>query len=507
MAKANQNEQYVLLPPSGLRAKGRGVIGDAQDFLRSTEASRDAGTASVDGHDVPMTVLDSIGPDGAKLVEVSSASRLALRSLLPSVRLVPVVYYTPAIAPVMQASSKAVRAGVAAPTITLTVVSKTGGAPVAGAIVVALVDIENRVGAQGITDGEGKVNLALGSASVELEGLYVYPADAYWTLRKRSFTVTSTTKVALLPLDLGYVDGLRHFYGTPALTVGKGVTVGVLDTGVADHPDLVVSGGANTVTGEDPKDYGDNGRGGHGTHVAGIVAARGTAPTGVRGVAPGVKLRSYRVFARNSGSASSFAIAKAIDQAVLDKCDLLNMSLGGGQPDPVLQAAVDDARAAGSLCIIASGNDGRQPVSFPAVIASALAVSACGRKGTYPPSSAEVENQAAPYGTDKKNYVADFSNVGPEIDLTGPGVGIISTVPNGHTEISGTSMACPAATGAAARALQGSAALLRRKRDAARSDAMVKAILATATPLGFGATFEGLGLPMTEAPSDPAPDR
>jgi len=257
------------------------------------------------------------------------------------------------------------------------------------------------------------------------------------------------------------------------------------------HPDLTVSGGANTVTGEDPKDFGDNGKG-HGTHVAGIIAAHGTPPAGVRGVAPGVKLRSYRVFARNSGSASSFAIAKAIDQAVLDKCDLLNMSLGGGQPDPVLSAAVDDARAAGSLCVIAAGNDGRQPVSFPANLGSALAVSAMGRKGTFPPSAAENDDIAAPYGTDKKNFVADFSNVGPEIDLTGPGVAIISTWPTGYTEISGTSMACPAVTGATARSLK--APLLKSKRDAARSDAIVKAVLATASPLGFGPNFEGHGL-------------
>ena len=121
-------------------------------------------------------------------------------------------------------------------------------------------------------------------------------------------------------------------------------------------------------------------------------------------------------------------------------------------------------------------------------------MSAFGRKGTFPTSAAEVEDIASPYGTDKKNFVASFSNVGPEIDLTGPGVGIISTVPNGHTEISGTSMACPAVTGAAARALAGSA-VLKKKRDRARSDAMVKAILATAKPLGFGVTFEGHGLP------------
>jgi len=493
VAKASQTQHYVLLPAGGgLRLRGRGVSSEAQAFLRGAEAALGSDSVELAGRQVPMKVLDSIGPDGAKLVELPTSSLLAVRSLLPAVRLVPVVYYTPAVAPRMEVATKAARAAAAVPTITVAVVSKKDKAPVVGAIVVAMTDIVNRVGAQGVTDGQGKVTLALGASSIKLEGLFVYPNDAYWTLRKRSFTLANNAQLALLPLDLGTPDCLRHFYGVPADAAGKGVTVGVLDTGIADHPDLTVSGGANTVTGEDPKDFKDNGRG-HGTHVAGIIAAHGHAPTGVRGVAPGVKLRSYRVFPKNSGSASSFSIAKAIDQAVLDKCDLLNMSVGGGQPDPVLSAAVDDARAGGSLCIIAAGNDGRQPVSFPAALGSALAVSAMGRKGTFPPSAAETDDVAAPYGTDKKNFVAEFSNIGPEIDLTGPGVAIISTWPTGYTEVSGTSMACPAATGAAARSL--GAPILKKKRDAARSDAMVKAILATASPLGFGLTFEGHGLP------------
>ena len=496
MAKAIEAEQYVLLPAGGLRAKGRGAGAEAQAFLRSTETSGAEGV-TLEGRQVPMRVLDSISPDGAKLVELPSQSMLAIRSLLPSLRLVPVRYYTPATAPLMEVATQAARAAATAPTITIKVLSKAGKKPVVGAIVVALTDAENGVGAQGVSDSEGKVELRLGSACAEIQALYVYPADAHWTLRKRKLTIKTGTVISLLPLDLGYTDALRFFYGNPELGVGTGVTVGVLDTGIANHPDLIVDGGANTVTGEDPKDFGDNGKGGHGTHVAGIIAARGEAPTGVRGVAPGVTLRAYRVFARNSGSASSFAIAKAIDQAVLDKCDLLNMSLGGGSADPVLTAAIEDARADGTLCIIAAGNGGRQPVRFPALLESAIAVSAFGRKGTFPTSAAEVEDIASPYGTDKKNFVASFSNVGPEIDLTGPGVAIISTVPTGHTEISGTSMACPAVTGAAAAALAGSDAL-KQKRDGARSDAMVKALLATAAPLGFGPPFEGHGLPMPE---------
>jgi subtilisin len=90
--------------------------------------------------------------------------------------------------------------------------------------------------------------------------------------------------------------------------------------------------------------------------------------------------------------------------------------------------------------------------------------------------------------------VADFSNIGPETDLTGPGVGVISTLPGGYGVMSGTSMATPAETGAAARVLSPQAAILAMPKDANRTTAMLHALAAATKPLGFGATFEGKGL-------------
>ena len=331
------------------------------------------------------------------------------------------------------------------------------------------------------------------ASSVKLERLYVYPIDAHWSMVRKRVTIKNGYKVTVAPLDLAYKDGLRHFYGNADPSVGRGVTVGVVDTGVADHPDLVVAGGANVVTGENPKDFGDNGKG-HGTHVAGIIAARGTPPTGLRGVAPGVTLRAYRAYGQGQGSASSFAIAKAIDQAIRDKCDLINLSLSGSMPDPVLKAAVDDARTKGSVCIASAGNGDRAPIGYPAAEDSALAVSGTGRKGTFPTNAAASDEVSMPFGTDKANFLGRFSNVGPQMDLTGPGVGIMSTFPGGYAETSGTSMASPAVTGAAARAIAGSR-VIKMKRDAKRSAAIVKALLVSATALGFGPNYEGHGLP------------
>jgi len=244
-----------------------------------------------------------------------------------------------------------------------------------------------------------------------------------------------------------------------------------------------------------PDDWGDNGTR-HGTHVGGIIAARGVAPAGRLGIAPGVCLRSYRVFGQDSQQASNFSIAKAIDRAVADGCDLINMSLGGGQPDELTSAAIADARAAGTLVIVAAGNDGRQPVSFPARDSGAIAVSALGRKGTFPAKSTERGDVSGPFGRDRKDFIAAFSNVGPEIDVIGPGVGILSTVPGGYAPMSGTSMACPAVTGVAARLLAGDRRIVRMKRDQDRSDAIAKAVFAAARDLGFGPEFQGHGLPV-----------
>jgi subtilisin len=171
------------------------------------------------------------------------------------------------------------------------------------------------------------------------------------------------------------------------------------------------------------------------------------------------------------------------------------MSLGGGDKDEAIHSAIAGARAKGTLVIVASGNHSRRPVSFPASDSLALAVSALGRKGTFPAGVTEFGDVASPFGKDKANFIAEFSNVGPETSVTGPGVGIISTFPGGkYAVMDGTSMACPAVTGAAAKLLAAQSAVLATARDQTRSDRMEHEVLKAAMSLGFAPTLEGQGL-------------
>ncbi len=486
-------KQFIVLPLQGIRVPALSTAAASSRFLRRLAVRpgpiRSFSFSAAPG--VELRLLDSVDEYGAKLVEIAPGSLSALRAHQPSLRLVPLAYYHPAVTPRLRVESR-----ISAKTtvkIRLRVVSRKGGAPVAGAQVVAFTDFQGRVGAQGRTNAKGEVNLALGAASVRLQRLYVYPEKDFWPCLKRNLTVRDDSAIGLTALSLAYVDCLRFLYGAASPKAGKGLKVGVVDTGIAEHPDLELDGGENTVVGEDKAQYGDNGLG-HGTHVAGIIGAHGQPPEGVRGLAPAAALRSYRVFGKGSDSASNYAITKAIDRAVEDGCDLINLSLGGGPADEAIEAAIQHARAHGSLVVAAAGNDGRHPVSFPASYTLSMAVSAMGRKGTFPAGTTQGGDVASPYGKDRKNFLAAFTNIGPELDLTGPGVGIISTWPGGYAALDGTSMACPAAVGAAAAILTAHTELLGLPRDSSRSEALARAVLARAKPLGFGSLYEGQGL-------------
>ena len=517
-------QQFVVLPTRGIRAQSATSGTGLGAFLAGLTAVRSLATAKSFVASVGLKmkadfrVIHSLHEDGAKLVEMSADTAQDLLASQPGLRIVPVIYYQLARlrheveSTLKAASAKAAKAAVIAKAaavaaakavprtakVVVTITSAGDGSPVRAATVVAFTDFANKVGAQGVTNPQGVVKLALGTGAT-IERLYVYPKKGFWGALRQNVSARGGIAVALTPVALDFTDALRKYYGKSPDGAGTGVTVGVVDTGVGPHPDLTVDGGLNCVTGEtDPNDYGDNGEG-HGSHVGGIIAAHGTPPQGLRGLAPGVKLRSYRVFgkgAEGAKGASSYDIARAIDQAMTDGCDLINLSLGGGPSDPATVSAIHDARQQGCLVVAAAGNDNRSPVSFPGADPLCIAISALGRKGTFPTGSVDEGDVTSPFGTDPDEYIAAFSNVGPEVNLTGTGVGILSTVPGGYAPMSGTSMACPAVVGFAARLLAQLPSVLSQPRDEDRSDAIAKALLQSAKDRGFPANLQGNGLPL-----------
>jgi len=439
---------------------------------------------------IKINVVDSINEDGAKLVEMDENEMAKFRFSYPGLRIIPEKFYQRPPLPFEELLSKTKKAETSmSPVITVT--DKEGN-PVPGVYTVAFTDFTNRIGDSGHTNAKGMVKLQLNSSNIDR--LYVYPEHSYWGYFRKKFAAEAQISISLISIDLGYTDALRYFYPTatwPHITTP--IRVGVIDTGSGPHKDLLVVDGANTIEGEQESDYGDTGDG-HGTHVAGIIAAHGD----IKGVAAGVQICSYRVFPK-VGDASNFYIMKAIKKAVEQGCLLINMSLGGGELDEGLVSYIKDAYSKGVLCFAANGNDERSPVSFPASYSLSVAVSAMGRKETFPRQTVQTSIVHAPFGTDKKNFIADFSNTGPETDITAPGVGIISTFPgNNYAVMDGTSMACPAATGLAARLLTTRPDIINMPPSQQRADEMLKFLSVHIRPMGFGSNFEGKGMLFTD---------
>ncbi|RFU36431.1 hypothetical protein DZF91_38245, partial [Actinomadura logoneensis] len=264
---------------------------------------------------------------------------------------------------------------------------------------------------------------------------------------------------------------------------GKGVTVGVLDSGIdATHPDL-----ADAVVAERDFTGGGNVRdgNGHGTHVASAITGDGVADTRYRGVAPDARLVVGKVLG-DDGSGTFSSLIEGMDWIAQQHVRVVNMSVGawvaGDGTDPLSAAADALTARTGTLFVVAGGNEGEdRSVLAPGLADSALTVGAA----------------------DADDSVASFSSRGPrrgdgavKPDVTAPGVGITAAraagtsegepVNDRYTTMSGTSMAAPHVAGAAALLFQ---------QHSGWTPAQVKAaLMTTATPKNDVSVFaQGTG--------------
>lgn len=209
---------------------------------------------------------------------------------------------------------------------------------------------------------------------------------------------------------------------------GAGIKVAILDTGILlNHEDLTVYGGFDTFGNNNYND--DNG---HGTHVAGTVAALDNGK-GVIGVAPQAHLYAVKVL-NASGSGSFSNIITGIEWSINNGMQVINMSLGARSGSQALQDACDAAYSAGILVVAAAGNDGtirgnRESISYPARYPSVIAVGSITSSNTR----------------------SSFSSTGSTLEIMAPGSSILSTTyDGGYGTMSGTSMASPHVAGVAA---------------------------------------------------------
>ncbi len=232
---------------------------------------------------------------------------------------------------------------------------------------------------------------------------------------------------------------------------GAGIKVAVLDTGIAtSHPDLRVVGGATFVRGT--TSYNDDN--GHGSHCAGIIAALDN-DIGVVGVAPEASLYAVKVLDRR-GSGSISNIISGMEWCIANGIQVISMSFGSSSDSTALRAECTKAYNAGIVLVAAAGNSGpgSNTVLYPARYSTVISVAA----------------------TDSYDAVASWSSRGPQVSVAAPGVSIYSTYKgNAYATVSGTSMACPHASGTVALVLE----------KAAHTPAEVKTILqTTAVDLG-----------------------
>ena len=266
------------------------------------------------------------------------------------------------------------------------------------------------------------------AASIGLAGALLLTAAGQARGPEKDSNLVHAAALEITPETRGSETSEYSLLSPAQLTLNqqaRDVVVAVLDTGIdATHPDL-----AGRIVGE--KNFSPStaveDRNGHGTHIAGIIAATPNASSGRSAIAPVSRLLNVKV-ADDYGLCDESNVARAIIWAADNGASVINVSLELRDPSPELEQAVDYAWGHGALVIAAAGNDGSSQPVYPASYQHSLAV------------NASAGDRLAP-----------LSNYGTWVDVAAPGYQVYSTLPgNSYGYETGTSFAAAKVSGLAA---------------------------------------------------------
>ena len=313
---------------------------------------------------------------------------------------------------------------------------------------------------EGRTDKKGEVTMPLiGLPGKRARSLFASSPSNYWDhyLTEPELLDGEVNVVRLRPIDETIAGFPAHYrYGWGQLQMGldrvsetlggKGVKVAIVDSGVdTTHPLLRhIHLGLDLTSPADPHAWTQDIIG-HGSHAAGIIAARDESGKMLRGFVPDAEIHVLKVFP--GGRLSS--LLEALDYCLEREIDIVNLSLGTLQPSQAIEQKLEEAALHGIACIVAAGSSGG-PVQYPASSPYTLAVGAVGRLNEYPDETWDATTVLPNLIAADGIFSPSFSCTGPEVAVCAPGVAIVSTVPGGFEPQSGTSTAAPHVTGLAA---------------------------------------------------------
>ncbi|MFC3791354.1 S8 family peptidase [Paenibacillus sp. GCM10012307] len=363
--------------------------------------------------------------------------------------------------------------------------------------------------AQKITDESGEAELELVTLGSRPPRLIIVTApDSYWDIylsnpqlnaesiniiRMRSLSET----IPQFPdqFKCGWGQRMMGLEQIPKEINGSGIKIAIIDSGCDnEHPLLKHIQLGQDFSGDSQSSGWNSDQIGHGTHCAGIIAARSVDGGKMRGFAPEAEIHVLKIFP--GGSYSS--LIEALDYCVEHGIDVINMSLGGdSEINPVVEQSLAAAAQKGIVCIVAAGNSG-DAVKYPASSQHTFAVAAIGNLSELQPNTWDSTTVQQNFLDANGLFSPNFSCFGPQISVCAPGVSIVSTVPGGaYKAESGTSMAAPHITGLAALLLAHHPLFQSqyKAKDTQRVIALFNMIRSICIPLAFDNNRTGAGLP------------